>query len=79
MNLYADVLIVTATKVESKAIVEVFQGFSGNTPKPVSIGDKMYHDLGIINDARVFFTQSEMGSIGLGASQQTVQKGIDAL
>jgi nucleoside phosphorylase len=79
MNIYADVLIVTATKAESKAIVEVFQGVSGNKTEPIAIGDRMYHDLGIINGARVFFAQSEMGASGLGASQQTVQKGIEAL
>jgi nucleoside phosphorylase len=33
----------------------------------------------MVNDARIFMVQSEMGSVGLGASQQTIQKGIEAL
>src|SRR5437764_6023477 len=75
----ADVLIVTATKVESKAVTQIFQEASGERPKPASSGDRMYQDLGVVNGAKVFLAQSEMGSGGLGASLQTVQKGIAAL
>jgi len=80
MNSKADILLVTATKVESKAVLDIFlQNISGQMPQLVSVDDRTYHDLGIINKARVFLVQSEMGSGGLGASQQTVQKGISAL
>lgn len=79
MNRHADVLIVTATKVESKAIFKVINGAVGSEPKPVPIGKQMYQDLGIVNKAKVFLVQSEMGSVGLGASLLTIQKGIDAL
>ena len=75
----ADVLIVTVTEVESRAVIEVFEKFVGNKPKPKSIKDRFYFDLGVINNARVVLTQSEMGSGGLGASQQTVSKGIESL
>jgi nucleoside phosphorylase/tetratricopeptide (TPR) repeat protein len=75
----ADVLIVTATKVESTAVTQVFQEASGERPKPASSGDRMYQDLGVVNGAKVFLAQSEVGSVGLGASLQTVQKGIAAL
>ena len=79
MNLHTDVLIVTTTKIESKAVVEVFQEATGHAPNPTPLGNRMYHDLGVVNGASVFMVQSEMGSGGLGASQQTVQKGIAAL
>ena len=79
MDLHADVLIVTATKLESKAVVEVFQAATRQAPEPRQIGDRMYQNLGIISDTNVFMVQSEMGTGGLGASMQTVQKGIDAL
>jgi nucleoside phosphorylase len=79
MNLHADVLIVTATTVESKAVVEVFQKTTGYVPKPTPVGNRVYHALGVVNGTSVFMVQSEMGSGGLGASQQTVQKGIAAL
>lgn len=74
-----DVLIVTVTKVESKAVIDVFNEASGQVPKPIPIGDRVYHDFGIVNGTRVFMVQSEMGASGLGASQQAVQKGIVAL
>lgn len=75
----ADVLIVTVTKVESKAVVEVFKEATGQSDRTIQIGDRMYHDLGTVNETRVFMVRSEMGTSSLGASQQTVQKGIAAL
>ncbi len=74
----ADALIVTVTKVESNAVFQVFEEATGHAPKAVPL-DLIYHNLGIVNGARVFMVQSEMGSVGLGAAQQTVGKGIAAL
>lgn len=73
----ADVLLVTATKVESKAVLEAFA--PGAKPAGRSIDARIYFDLGTVNGARVWMTQSEMGSGGLGASQQAVAKGIESL
>ena len=75
----ADVLIVTATPVESRAVLDAFAGITGQPARPMPVGDRIYHDLGEVHDARVFLALTEMGSGGLGASQQTVQKGIVAL
>jgi nucleoside phosphorylase len=75
----ADVLIVTVTKVESAAVIQAFERATGVDAAPQPIGDRTYLNLGIINNARFFLTLSEMGSIGLGASSQTVSKGIEAL
>jgi nucleoside phosphorylase/tetratricopeptide (TPR) repeat protein len=77
--MHTDVLIVTVTKAESTAVFDVFHEATGHAPKPVRIDDKMYQDLGVVKDVSIFMMQSEMGSGGLGASQQAVQKGIDAL
>jgi nucleoside phosphorylase/tetratricopeptide (TPR) repeat protein len=77
--MHADVLIVTATKVESKAVLQVFQEATKQAPKAVQIDGRTYQNLGVINGMRVLLAQSEMGTGGLGASHQTVQKGIDAL
>jgi nucleoside phosphorylase/tetratricopeptide (TPR) repeat protein len=79
MNPHADVLLITVTKVESTAVLKVFREATGHEPQPTRIGDRMYQELGVVNGARVFMAQSEMGSGGLGASLQTVQKGIAAL
>ena len=74
-----DYLIVTVTKVESKAVLEAFQEATKREAEPVPIDDLIYFDLGKVNGARAFMVQSEMGAGGLGASQQTVRKGIEAL
>lgn len=73
----ADVLLVTVTRVESKAILETFA--REEAPASQSIGGRIYFSLGEVNGARVWLTQSEMGSAGVGASQQAVDKGIAAL
>jgi nucleoside phosphorylase len=75
----ADILIVTVTKVESTAILQAFEPILGVKATPLSIEDRIYFDLGTINKARIFLTQSEMGSGGLGASLLTVRKGIEDL
>jgi nucleoside phosphorylase/tetratricopeptide (TPR) repeat protein len=75
----ADVLIVTVTRVESQAVLEVFKKATGQDSKPVVLGDTIYRDLGTVNGAKVFMVRSEMGAGGLGAAQQTVYEGIEQL
>jgi nucleoside phosphorylase/tetratricopeptide (TPR) repeat protein len=79
MSAKADVLIVTATKTESRAVLRAFQAANGQKAAPQAIDEHTYFDLSAINGARVFLTQSEMGISGPGASLQTVAKGIEAL
>ena len=75
----ADVLIVTATKIESKAVLDIFAEMTGQPARIVTKNHRTYRDLGAVGDTRVFLALTEMGSGGLGASQQAVQKGIEAL
>ncbi|WP_204105526.1 MULTISPECIES: hypothetical protein [Spirulina sp. CCY15215] len=79
MTSKADVLIVTVTDVESRAVMRVFEKTGDRKAAPVSIGDRVYFNLGTVNGARVFLTRSEMGSGGLGASRDSVGKGIEDL
>jgi nucleoside phosphorylase len=79
MNPRADVLIVTVTHIESKAVLDAFQQASGRPPKSIRLDDRIYQNLGVINGASVFIVQSEMGSRGPGGALQTVEKGIAAL
>ena len=74
-----DILIVTVTKVESQAVIKVFQEFTGKKFIPKSIDERIYFDLGVVNNTKVCLTQSEMGSSGLDASLLTVTKGIESL
>ena len=79
MTPQADVLLVTVTEVETLAVFQAFRKATGADPRPEAIGDKTYHDLGTVNETRVWLVQSEMGSVSLGAAQQTVHVGIETL
>jgi hypothetical protein len=67
----ADILIVTVTPVESRAVLEAFDAIEG---KKTSIGGRVYRDLGLANGMKVYLSLSEMGAGGLGAAAQAVQK-----
>ena len=78
-TLAADVLLLTATPVESKATLQAFAAATQHQAMPQSLDGRIYFDLGTVNGARVCLTQSEMGAGGLGATLQTTHKGIAAL
>jgi nucleoside phosphorylase len=75
----ADVLIITTVKIESQAIFSVFQAATKRKPKSVSIKDRMYQDLGVINGASVFMAQSEVSAEALDDFQQFAHGAIAAL
>lgn len=78
-TLQADVLLVTVTEIETEAILQVFQESCGHDSERRFIGKKTYYELGIVNDARIFLVQSEMGVSGTGSSLLTVHEGIQVL
>jgi nucleoside phosphorylase len=75
----ADILLVTVTRVESAAVRNVFQEATGRQAVPMTVDDRVYQDLGRVNNARVFMALSEMGTSGPGGASQTVTKAIEAL
>ncbi|MBI1227102.1 MAG: hypothetical protein GC192_17860 [Bacteroidetes bacterium] len=79
MNPKADVLIVTVTPIESRSVIKAFKEATGNAPKMEHIKDRTYHNLGSINGASIYMAISQMGAGGVGGSQETVRKGIEAL
>ena len=71
-----DVLLVTATQIETRAILTRF----GQQPGiHYARGPTVAVDLGSVGSARIYLVQSEMGSVGLGASQATVTAAINCL
>jgi nucleoside phosphorylase len=74
-----DVLTVTATRVESLAVMAACEKATQREAAPTSFAGRIYQDLGEINHSRVLMLQTEVGSGGLGASQQAVQEAIAAL
>lgn len=73
------VLMVTVTDVETHAVLRAFEIATRQKACAVPIDGRVYRDLGKLNGAQIFLALSEMGAGGLGASLQTVQKGIEAL
>src|SRR3989454_2526218 len=77
-DLSCDVLLVTATEVEARAVLNTF-------PRQDSIsgwryaGNNTYFDLGVIGGARTFLVQSEMGAGGPAGATLVVYEGIKAL
>lgn len=55
------ILLVTVTKVEAQAVLELFSEDAGIPWQREHIGDKTYHALGIIAGACVYMVKSEMG------------------
>jgi nucleoside phosphorylase len=74
-----DVVLVTVNKHETRAVLDAFEAATGSEAVPVSLEDRVYHDLGTLKGTRVFHAISEMGSGGPGGMQQTVDKLIRAL
>jgi nucleoside phosphorylase len=75
----ADVLLLTATEVESKAVLRLIKKTFNRDFERHFINEKTYYDLGPIGGARTYLVQSEMGGGGLSGSLLTVSKGIEAL
>src|SRR2546421_2211122 len=77
-GLSCDILLVTATEVEMRAVLEVFPR-QNNPFRQHHIGENTYFDLGIIGGARTFMVQSEMGAGGPAGATLVVHEGIKAL
>ncbi len=70
----ADVLLITVTEIEAKAVLDLFPDAEIRF-----IGERAYHDLGTIGNARTLMIQSWMGAGGPGGSLFTVAEGIRAI
>ena len=78
-NSITKILIVTVTEVEGQAVLNAFESATQQKARVETRGDRVYQNLGILNNSQIFMAISEMGSQGLGAAQQTAQKAIAAL
>ncbi|GHO96594.1 hypothetical protein KSF_066420 [Reticulibacter mediterranei] len=74
-----DLLLVTVTEIEAKAVIHAFEKENDQKVNYFFIGDKTYYDLGEVEEAGVVMVQSEMGSGGPGGSLLTIEKAIQAL
>ena len=72
-----NILIVTATKVETQAVLESFA--PGKTWERERVGPKFYYSLGMHGGIWVYLVQSEMGTATPGGSLLTVRRAIQHL
>src|SRR5580692_1408622 len=72
---FADVLLVAATRVECKAVLDVFR-IPEQQARAVEIEGLTYFDLGVFGGARTFLFQPETGS---DAATEGLRKSLDAL
>lgn len=79
MELKADVLLVTVTKVETDAVIKIFENSTGTKARLEKINKRVFHDFGKINSLRVVLIQSQMGAGGASGAQQTVNRAIEAV
>ena len=76
MSSNADILLVTAAEVESRAVLEVAEEFTGHPSSSLEVGTGTYRDLGTVNGKKVWLVQSEMGAGGPGGAHETVGHAI---
>jgi nucleoside phosphorylase len=78
MSTQVDILIITVTEAEAKAVFEAF-GPAGGIPRDVTVDGRLYHDLGVVNGAQIFHAISEMGAGGVGGAHQSAFRAINSL
>ncbi|HEU5380890.1 MAG TPA: hypothetical protein VFV38_36165 [Ktedonobacteraceae bacterium] len=78
-ELRTDILLVTATAVEARAVLEFFEKEIGKPSQRYFTNDQTYFYLGEIHGARVSMVQSEMGAMGPSSAFLAVDKGIRTL
>jgi nucleoside phosphorylase len=76
MNNNADILLVTAAEVESRAVLKVAEESTGHPSNSWEVGNGTYRDLGKVNGKKVWLVQSEMGAGGPGGAHETVGQAI---
>lgn len=73
------ILIVTATKTETRAVLEVFSQAAGEAWTRQVIGSKTYYYLGTHGGALVYMVQSEPGTAVPGGALMTVRQAMQDL
>jgi nucleoside phosphorylase len=76
MSNNAEILLVTATEVESRAVLKMAEESRGDPSSSLEVGNGTYRDLGRVNGKTVWLAQSEKGSGGPGGAHETIGQAI---
>jgi WD40 repeat protein len=74
-----DILLLTATMLETATVLEVFEANTGQPARREALGATTYYDLGTVQALRIALAQSEMGADGPGGSTLVADEGIREL
>lgn len=72
-----EILIVAATEVEHRAVLDGFHEITGKRPRQSRINQRIYFDLGKIGASHVTMALCEAGSGGLAGSQESVRVALE--
>ncbi|HEY0947138.1 MAG TPA: hypothetical protein VGD81_17785 [Opitutaceae bacterium] len=75
----ADILLVTATEIETAAVFAAFRAHTKTQERIHQVADRSYFELGKVHNQSIWLLRCQMGSGGIGASLQEVSKAIEAL
>ena len=78
-SLKADILLVTVTPIEARAVIEIFEQETGHPFKRHYGATNTYLELGVVQSANVFMVQSEMGIGGPTGALLTIEEAIRTL
>lgn len=73
------ILVVTATLVEARSVLQIFSEANNNTWERMFVGGKTYYRIGELSGVDVYMVQCEMGTSGPGAALLTIHKAIETL
>lgn len=79
MNSLADVLVVTAARTATQAVMQSFQAAATRPPVPRRLEERMVQDLGIVNDMRVFMLPCDPILDSPSTCRQALARAIGAI
>lgn len=77
LNEHIDILLVTVTAIESKALHDLLKPLPGTATILKSSKEILTYSIGVLGNYQVCHVESKMGSVGIGSSLMTVGKAIE--
>lgn len=75
----AEVLLVTATRVEAEAVLDEARRYSGRKATTIHRGNQIYYDLGQVGQIHAVMVRTEAGTRGPSGSTLTISEALAAL
>lgn len=73
------ILLATVTDIETRAVLKTFAVATSRTARPIQIDGYIYQSLGQLGNFDIYLSRCEMGTTGLGGSQETIRRSLQAV